>query len=294
MKSTNNQSIETFLPLRPHMLISLADMIQFCLHEFVIRWEDLLVLKRHYENIGIAAPGALVMPEDFFPLNSLALQLKAHCEMLKIPKSADRLWRFENRLESGICTNSIIMAELQEIYNLINCEMNYNYFAFIPAAKISYFEKEKLFGENVFEKFPNSRDDIKAAGNCLAVDLYDAAVFHLMLVMNNGLLALARHIDIPVGKRPLEYEEWNVLIRNIDTKLDDIAKAVQNNQIAGTIKDSDLDFYQGLLDNLKYTKDAHRNPIAHARGDYDESKAVAVFNDVRRFMERLAMRVSES
>jgi hypothetical protein len=47
-----------------------------------------------------------------------------------------------------------------------------------------------------------------------------------------------------------------------------------------------------LLDNLRYIKDAHRNPIAHARGDYDETKAVAVFSDVKRFMERLSTRVS--
>jgi hypothetical protein len=187
-----------------------------------------------------------------------------------------------------------------QVYTILH-ELNWSFvtelrainFAFIPTEKLPHFEQGKLFGKNVFDKFPKARDDIKSAGNCLATDLYDATVFHLMLVMNNGLLALAKHIAVPVEEKPLEYLEWHTLIGKIDTKLGEMANAIQNGQTAGTIKDADLDFYQGLLDNLKYTKDAHRNPITHARGNYDESTATAVFNDVRRFMERLATRVSE-
>ena len=170
------------------------------------------------------------------------------------------------------------------------CAIN---FAFIPESKLPYFEQENLFGDLVSGKFPKSCPDIKASGNCLAADLFDAAVFYLMLVVNNGLLALARDLNVSPQKKPLEYEEWHVLIRNIDTKLQEKAKAIQLNAAAGKAKDEELEFYQGLSDSLKYIKDAHRNPIAHARGNYDEDKAVAIFKDVRRFMERLATRVSE-
>ncbi len=35
--------------------------------------------------------------------------------------------------------------------------------------KLQYFEQDKLFGEMVFDVFPNVRADIKEAGNCLAL-----------------------------------------------------------------------------------------------------------------------------
>jgi hypothetical protein len=265
-------------------------MIQFFLHEFVIRWEELLVIKRHYENVGIKNPGAIVMPEDFIPLNSLALQLKWHCTKLEIPKSTDRLWRFENRLMSGVCTNSIIMAELQEIHNLISYEMDDNYLAFIPKNKTVYFEKDgdsALFGPDVYEAFESARKEIKSAGNCLAADEYSAAVFHLLRIVEIGLRDLARELHIKKVKQstPLDYAQWKEVVNEIAIILEKKLPAAK-----GPKKTAALQFKHDTLADFK-SFDVIRNEIMHCRWSCNEQEALGLFVRVREFMQRLAKNV---
>ena len=59
----------------------------------------------------------------------------------------------------------------------------------------------------------------------------------------------------------------------------------------GAAKDAELAFYNGLLSDLVYFKDAYRNPVAHFRGYYDFRKALPVYDDVKRFLLRLAIKV---
>jgi hypothetical protein len=224
-----------------------------------------------------------------------------HCRIK--PETANVLIvEFGHIIAHNPCSYQTINALLDGIVNAIRRDTGEMRFTFIEKEKVPYFDKgngepfctdKPLFGEKVYESFKTARLDIRCAGTCLALDLYDSAVFHLMLAVNCGLLALARDLGVAPDKKPLEYEEWHILIRKIDDKLHDKAKLIQNTATAGKDKDRDLDFFQGLSARLKYIKDAHRNPIAHARGDYDDKKAKAVFGDVRLFMEQLATRVSE-
>lgn len=287
----NAQTADGFWPLRPHKLYSLWDMIQFLLHEFVIRWGELLVFKQHYENAGIKNPGANLSTEDFAQLSSLATHLKWECDRLQIPKSIDRLWRFQLRLESGICTTSIIMAELQEIHNLISCEMDDNYFALIPKAKTVYFEKDgddALFGPEVYMGFASARKEIKSAGNCLAVDEYDAAVFHLMRVINIGLRALASSLGIKkIANKKLEFCTDGQMISESEKAIDEKLKTVGAGA-RGEKWEIQNDFYRGILVDLRFFKDVVRDPIAHARKSYTENGALDVNVHVRDFMQRLA------
>jgi hypothetical protein len=69
------QGREDFLPLRPHRLISLWDMIQFLLHLFVIYWNELQDLKKHFEKTGKTLPGQPVVGVEFDSLKSVVAHL---------------------------------------------------------------------------------------------------------------------------------------------------------------------------------------------------------------------------
>ena len=161
-------------------------------------------------------------------------------------------------------------------------------FAFIPADKVEYFEQHDLFGEGVSSAFPSAQPEIKDAGNCLAADLYTAAVFHLMRAAEHGLRALARHLRVKMSVQ-LEYACWEEVIRAIDKKL-----VVLRTKSRGKKKSEALEFYRLTLSECEMMKDVWRNPVAHARRRYNEVEAISVCSRVRDFMQRLSERVKES
>jgi hypothetical protein len=121
----------------------------------------------------------------------------------------------------------------------------------------------------------------------LAADLDTAAVFHLMLVAEFGLRALAKHLKVKI-KRDLEYADWDEVIRGIQAKLDSIKHP------RGKKRQAELEFYRPLLSECSEFKDVWRNNIMHARRRYIHHEALGVFNRVSDFMCRLATRVSET
>ncbi len=94
-------------------------------------------------------------------------------------------------------------------------ELNNIKFAFVPEEKHDFFENDKNFGALVWIAFPSAREDTKSAGNCLAVGLDTAAVFHSMRIVEHGIRALAKHLGLKIKNRTLETADWSQLIKGI-------------------------------------------------------------------------------
>jgi hypothetical protein len=160
-------------------------------------------------------------------------------------------------------------------------------FAFIPAKQAEFFEQEDLFGADIGRAFPSAKPEIKTAGNCLASELYTAAVFHLMRTVNIGLRAFARSLGIEkICGKTLEYCGDSSIIKKLEEAISEKMKAVSG------IRDEKWEienaFYRRLLLDLQFFKDVDRDPIAHARKTFTENGALDVFSHVRDFMIRLA------
>jgi len=111
------------------------------------------------------------------------------------------------------CYWSEIESGMKGIQWAVEKELLENTFVFIPSNKMNYFkcdDDKALFCKSVYENFKSARADIKDAGNCLAADLNTAAVFHLMCVVNIGLLALAKHLKLKI--KAIEFQEWKNII----------------------------------------------------------------------------------
>jgi hypothetical protein len=157
-----------------------------------------------------------------------------------------------------------------------------------------YINNEAMLGEDVKKAFPSASDDLKEAGNCIAVDCGTAAVFHLMRAVEWGMRALCADLGVLTVPRkkatiPIEFSEW-------DKILDQVYPAVSAKIDAlppGTQKQELQEFYFPLLLDIRGFKDAFRNHVMHTRQTYSQKAADDVLDYVRRFFTLLSTKISE-
>jgi hypothetical protein len=164
-------------------------------------------------------------------------------------------------------------------------------FVQIDPSLMGYLEKESLLGSEVQESFKSAAEDIKNAGNSIAVGLPTAAVFHLMCVVEWGLRAFAIDLgllEVSVGRKnnrtkPIEYAQWeqilNQLSEKIKIKIESIAELPQKQQAQ--------EFYWPAKEEFEAFRDAWRIHVMHAHRSYNLEDAIAVFSHVNRFMNLL-------
>jgi hypothetical protein len=149
---------------------------------------------------------------------------------------------------------------------------------YVESDKLKTFEQSDLFGDNVFQHFPEADYDIRESGNCLALGRNTACVFHCMRVLEHGLGALAKKF------RGIKFNHatWNTIIEQIEQKI----RAKKN--IKKTSKQRvDEQFYSQLATQFVFFKNAWRNYTAHRQFIYDAEEAERIFNSVREFMRYL-------
>ena len=149
-------------------------------------------------------------------------------------------------------------------------------------------EQKDLFGKQVGKLFPDARDEIRLAGNCLAVDLNTAAVFHLMRVAEFGMRALAVHLNVKLKKKPIEHGGWDESIKAIETKIHFRRERYYSSRKKNKEELEFLKFCRMIADELFLFKEIWRNNTMHAISHYSETEAKGVFERVRDFMQRLA------
>jgi hypothetical protein len=237
-----------------------------------------------------AGPTANVSKADRERVRALLSEVDQHCESIGLVKVKGRIKPFKTQLENdGDCVYPIIDDELEKLRHVIAEEIQERTFAFIPTAKAVYFEKDDLFGKLVSQNFSSAKVHIKSAGNCLAADLYTAAVYHLMCVAELGLRALAKRLRVSKVKKtvPIELGTWDDVIKTLEAKV--------NGSFPRTKKGhQDSDFYKSAFIEYRAFKDFWRNKVMHTRIEYDEHEALSAFQHVRAFMQRLAERVAEN
>jgi hypothetical protein len=183
----------------------------------------------------------------------------------------------------------VIESELSQLRYSLRCDLQRNRFAFIPTDKANYFERDDVFGKEFHSAASCAiNEDIKAAGNCVAAELYTASVFHLMRAVEFGLRALAAHVQVPVSPDDLEYKEW----QNVIEQIEKAAKTIIDSPASSPKERAERkEFYNGVIGEFKGFKDAWRNNAMHTRATYREPQALSLFDQVKNFMRRLATRV---
>jgi hypothetical protein len=236
-----------------------------------------------------AARGAVLTPAMRSVVNmgvaGFAIQ---ECLHLNLEISRQNAYSMKQRLDRGHpYTVSEMLAELILLMQTIIQELSKRKLAYIAPPNDVYFWQEKLFGDEVFDIFPEARQDLKDSGTCLAASLPTAGVFHLMRVAEYGLRRLAKRMRVTLthsGRaKPLEFGDWNDMITAIKNKI-----ATARRLPHGPKRQAKLEAYSSAADHCEYMKDLWRNNTAHTRKPYSGPEAVGVLERVRDFMQFLA------
>jgi hypothetical protein len=214
------------------------------------------------------------------------------CDTLKLESSIKRT--VELMIQIGDPSKEFhwtdVESGLKGIQWAVESDLMFRDFAFIPPAKSEFFEKDDLFGESVNKAFPVAKSEIKDAGNCLAADLYSAAIFHLMRVVEFGMREMAFQLKaktlikkLKQTNIPIELGTWDELETTLQTKLDELRTKTRSSE-----RQSQIEFQVELLNEFHAIKDLWRNKVMHARATYDEHDARGAFEHVRKFMQKLA------
>jgi hypothetical protein len=195
-------------------------------------------------------------------------------------------------INPGLFDSSSFAAEMRSLEGDLASDMMDCIFVQVVKDASPFFENPELLGPGVLQGFPTCREDIVSAGNCIAVGLGTAAVFHLMRIAEMGLRAFARSLGLTrvvADKRrgksvPMEYAQWEKILNQLGEKID--SKIARTKP--GPSKQKLQEFYYSALNEISSFKDAWRNHVMHVRRTYSLEDAAAVTAHVRRFMESLA------
>jgi len=169
-------------------------------------------------------------------------------------------------------------------------------YLYVAEDRSQYLDKDYLFGESVSDKFPSAAADIKEAGNCLAAECATACVFHLMRAAEIALRALASDRQIAFANKPLDQQEWGVILDALEKVVTQMRRDAITLWPKPEIKDVQIRFYNEVVQEFRGFNEAWRRHLAHAHKDamYDRDYAASVMGHVRKFMEKLAEKISES
>jgi hypothetical protein len=183
------------------------------------------------------------------------------------------------------CSIESARDSLSRLIKGIEGDVSERLFLFIPADRASYFNNpDAVLGKGIVAAFPEAVQDMRDAGNCYALDLPTAAVFHAMRVAEHGLKKIARILRVKLRDKgqyfSVEYGDWNKIIVGIRGKVDAARRLP-----AGAKRENRLRVYSEVADHCEYMKDTWRNSICHARKDFNLPGALEALQQVRGFMQ---------
>jgi hypothetical protein len=198
------------------------------------------------------------------------------------------IWRLKGRLETvqGM-TLAVFINELESLHRDLLIVVSRKKFAYIYEEVIPYFEQDYLFGAWVYDRFPEIREDIKDAGNCIAAGLPTAAVFHLMRIAEFGFrhTATKARVKLTDNKKPLpiDYAGWEKIVQGLDAVSKEIRRSPK-----GPKRERKATFYASLVEQCGYFRDVYRDKTMHHRKRYNHNEAVGAFLRVKEFITLLA------
>lgn len=293
------------LPLFSKRLITLWDMISFYVFDLIISLEWLNMIE-YQASLEVAAHKNEATRVDSECKERALGQLNAIQPLYKKLGMSEAV-KLCNRLECKLAKPdgiywSVLESEIEGIKSRVSEDCISMVFVPIPNDQKDNFDKFDLFGASVNDAFPSASEDIMAAGNCLAIGLDTASVFHSMRIVEFGLRGLARSLGVTIPRKPLEMAGWDEIIQKIDDRIGQ--KLNRKAPLSSSIptprkrnfqkKERDREFFRGVIHEFYGFKDVWRNHVMHTRKSYKSKEASSVLERVRDFMTRLAEKVSEA
>jgi len=171
--------------------------------------------------------------------------------------------------------------DVEALNETIRREISCQFFVGIAAERKTAFCESRKGWEVIVTAFPAATDDVEEMNKCFGLCRYPAAVFHSLMVVEHGLVALGAQIDVTDPKRG-----WDATCK----KLDEIMRG-GHNQNTTKLPFAFLEQVNVCIQSMKF---AWRNKVSHAAGKLTvlESKiapdvAQDIISATHNFMNRL-------
>jgi hypothetical protein len=253
----------------------------FNFYEVVSRIERLRHQARIFSNHGSAYTGPTkVHAHELEGLNGTLAEMRAECEKLDLNATVDLISHIESEvsLKGQNYNYADLSNHLDTLCFSFAGELRKGSFFGIKDDKNKYFQKDDLLGTKVNTAFPSCVPESREAGNCYALEQYEATGFHSMRILERGLAILAKKFGVDFS-----HTNWHNAIEEIEKKIR------QMNPSFGADWKEQQKFCSQAATHFMFLKEGWRNHVMHVRDlPYDEGRALSVFGHVREFMQALA------
>lgn len=276
----------------PYGLVSLWDMINYSLYAFV--WA-LRHIRAENANALRQQPGAILSGSDLERFKGIFdHHIVPPLRALFI--SDGRLGDIATMSRQGTMLYDRLAHELQaldsDIYHAAETE---RFFHYRRDKGLLVIQWEGTWA-TVLNAFPSTREDVRAAVDCFAMEHGHASIYHCMMILERGLPALAKKIGATFRKeRPTWKDMTDDIRRRIDARRNALASPPRGSR---PLSATSAKRERNLLDaageaalEFKFFEHTWRNHIAHRRAAYDENDAKKVLEHVRTFMEVIATKL---
>lgn len=238
-----------------------------------------LYLKRCVEELG--KWDEVIVTDDVQQLEAILTKVSASFPDAEFP------WTLKQSIEAQAfgktdCSYHDLYMRVYIMRDAMEMELRHKRLVRVPGFREEYCDRKMAFGEEVRFAFPSTERDTIEAGNCYAVGLETACVFHLMRVVDRGIHVLAEDMGIELTNEP-----WGRILDKIESELREIQKHKSDPRWESR------DFYSQRVVELRTIKEAWRDPVAHRSVFYSAKEAETVMSYTEKFMRGLSARIRE-
>jgi len=268
----------------PYWLVSLLDMLQFYADLFVqtltriLQWE--IKCSRITNNPATQVDPNIAV-EIFAYVGTLAVELQVYGLETSVQKAGrihELLKTRQMRVSYGEMTSN-----LKELRERMEDELHSSVFLSLTGNESRLYSSPDKEWSGVVYRFSKLRHDIEECSKCFALARYGAAVFHVLLIAEYGVIKVAVLFGV-AGDKP----GWGALDRL--QRIND-----RNWKDKTPLEQQHADFLKNLLPLAFAMKDSWRHKMNHVDNkiewmDTDFSPEVAndIISATRGFMRRLA------
>jgi len=178
-------------------------------------------------------------------------------------------------------------GEFEILKDAVYAELGDKYFVYIPSERLEYYDTSKIVSKRVRDAFPSADKELRSAGNCYALGLATASVFHSMRAVELAIQVMANALEVQFSY-PINLAEMGKLIEACEEAIQKLKEGPRSVQ-----KDADLKFYSEAAAQFRHFNNGWRIRVSHARESYEDAQAKDVLDHVRAFFETLATRLKE-
>lgn len=217
-------------------------------------------------------------------LTTLMESVRDMCKTIGLRITLHAIERCIFSIQAGVESSRVQLSRtVDEINMRMHDEMKTNLFMYIPPDRADNYNFPSKEWEQVIQRFPKTKGDIEECSKCFACDRYAAAIFHILLVAEFGVIEVSRLLGV-AGDKP----GWGAL----DRLQRIIIKPYKDRSLLEQQHSALLEHTMPLMMAIK---DSWRHKISHVENrlvwldsDFSPHVAQEIVFAARGFMRRLA------